>query len=177
METLTQSIAIERVDRDCPYNDRLRGERDTRNLIRDFKVLIDGEHRATFKKVTVGRGYELYDADHRPIGAGYYKHIGYSVGTQSEFLKTVDHFLESAEIPTLARMAELREIDAAEKLRKQAARAEARRIHHIQSTGVELYNALSELLRCSAIPESWAVPARAVIAKAETVPTFDEEAA
>lgn len=52
----TMDINFRRVVRDCPAN---AARTDTRSLIYDFEVLIDGEHRATFHRIIYGRGYDL----------------------------------------------------------------------------------------------------------------------
>jgi hypothetical protein len=135
---MTPTIKFERVVRDCPANDH---QTDPRKRINDFNVLIDGEHRAIFKRVYLGKGYELHDADARPLcGYEWRKHIGFAVDKQAHFEATIQDKLAS--IPTLAQMAALRAAEAAEKARQEAAEAEDRRVRRIQAAGVELYEAL-----------------------------------
>lgn len=147
--TMTDNITFERFARECGANDTARAKGWT--LIYDFKVMIDGEHRATLSKNTCGRGYEIYDADHRPIhgqsrSRHFAKHLGEEVAKQADFFQFVSDLLASGRIPTLSQMADLRaqeaqkaaEIDrqARQEIRHEAARA----------SGPQLLSAIKYLL-------------------------------
>lgn len=114
---MTDNITFERFERDCGFNQNERQRSNNPRLLYDFKVVIDGEWRAILKR-GIGRGYEIYDADHRPIhgrnrSTHYAKHLGEEVEKQADFFQFVSDLLVMGRIPTLAEMAEKREQEAA----------------------------------------------------------------
>lgn len=59
------TIEFVRIERDCISNKKRHeeGGAAARGIIYDFDVIIDGEHRATWQRETVGVGYRLLDAN------------------------------------------------------------------------------------------------------------------
>lgn len=143
--TETTTFRFERVERDCPANQNRRANGDTLHIIYDFEVWIDGEHRATFKKADTGKGYELHDADGRPLlGQTWRKHIGKThVDKKAEFEATIQDKL--ALIPTLADMARMRDEEGADKARQEAAEREERLQRRIKAKGLDLFVALQDI--------------------------------
>jgi hypothetical protein len=143
------TIKFERVERDCPANKTLRHNNFKSGIIYDWRVLIDGEHRAEFHRHYGGIGYELYDADGRPIcapGRAYHNHIGESVRIKSGFKSMVDAMLAAGKIPTLAEMAAKRKAEAVEKATKIAKVKAAERGLAISQHALELYAELKSVV-------------------------------
>lgn len=85
-------IEFERYERDCPANRQRHAGREMGAFIYDFKVIIDGEHRAILSREVYGKGYRLYDAAHRPIvesAGNRYAHMGLEVEKQADFADAV----------------------------------------------------------------------------------------
>lgn len=148
--TAGANIVFERFDRDCGHNETVRAKGgNPRDLIRDFRVIINGEHRATLRRSVLRRGYEIFDADDRAIHAkdDYWlpKHIGQHCEKQDDFLQFVSDLLSAGRIPTIEKMAELREAEARAAAEQQAAEAEAARIARIRDAAPELLQALNGL--------------------------------
>lgn len=98
-------IVLSRYERDCPHN-----RNGMTPKINDFRVYVDGEFRAVFKKEYSGRGYRAYDVGGFPIHArdGYAPpHLGDLVASQAGFTNWVLDHLDA--IPSFAE-AEAREI-------------------------------------------------------------------
>lgn len=172
-------LKFERVLRDCDYNKRLQaeyaGSGTAPHLIYDFKVLINGEFRALLNRRTAGPGYVVYDADHQPIAPVrnvgrtivYGGHAIEFISKQSGFEFAIQRLLTEGAIPTLGELVVRQEQREAAERKALADREERVRVDRIKDAGVDLYEALKALLRCSAIPERWAAPALEAIAKAE----------
>jgi len=137
------TIKFVRVERDCPRNKSLRAAGDNVGIIYDFDVLIDGEKRAQMRRDIHGRGYQVYDADGRPVGKGRYD--GADVGSKAEFLNVASALLDAGLIPTLAQMAEKRAAEARAKAEAVAAKKEEQRQHAIRHHATALYDALKEI--------------------------------
>jgi hypothetical protein len=149
MNEPTSNIDFQQFERECGYNTRAREEGSRSPRIYDWRVIIDGEHRATLQRRTVGMGYELYDAESRPINDPAftsYPHLAMRVDKQADFLEFVRGQLHR--IPTIARMAELREIEAKAKAQLEADARAAVVKRHIESHSVELLASLKDLLGC-----------------------------
>lgn len=58
----TPTVTLERYERNCPYNRNRIGP-----TIYDRRVMIDGTHRATFRREVFEAGYRLYDPLGGPI--------------------------------------------------------------------------------------------------------------
>jgi hypothetical protein len=159
------SIEFVRVERDCPANVERRADGNALGIIYDFDVMVDGERRAQMHRDYTGKGYHLQDADGRAIDPplAHYQ-TGGVVGSQAQFKQVVPELLDAGKIPTLARMAELRAEEATEAAKKRQDRLNSAREYQIERHAVALRDALKELLRCSAIPDHWADPARAALA-------------
>lgn len=164
------TITFTRIERDCPANKNGRNPPTGRNrqLIYDYNVLIGGEHRLTMQRIYTGKGYEISDADGRPIGASEWrKNIGQKVDTQGDFEEAVTTLLKKGLIPTLAEMADKRVAEQAERERKAAEEVEAQRVQRIQRAGVNLYVALKYIAKHSG-EKTIRAKAEAAIAKAES---------
>lgn len=140
-------VEFVRVERDCPRNSETRAAGATRGIIYDYNVLIGGEHRATMcSEASLGRGYRLYDADHRPIVAPnrtWATHLGETVEKKADFEPIVSEYLAVGRIPTLAQMADLRQKEQETALAERRERLDKAREFRINSHGIELYNALA----------------------------------
>jgi hypothetical protein len=152
------TIKFERVERDCGYNKQTKADYAASSsrprLIYDFHVMIDGEYRCKFVREYTGKGYHLQDADYRPIAPPLPHYAtGRKVASQAQFESTIAELLEADKIPTLERMAELRDREDQEKRRKQLERRDDRRAHILAQHGVELYNALAAFRRDKAAGE------------------------
>lgn len=159
-------ITFERFKRDCPANKNLRNPLTghTRLPIYDWNVMIDGEHRATAKRIYTGRGYEIYDADDRAIAGR--NGIGQKVDSQANFEGVVAQLLRAGMIPTLAEMAEMRAAEQTKREHVAAEEAEANRVWQIKGAGVDLYDALRYIAEHSG-EKTIRAKAEAAIAKAE----------
>jgi hypothetical protein len=182
------TIKFVRVERDCPANKDRRADGFNTGIIYDFDVMIDGEKRAEMQRQYTGKGYNVQDADGRPVDPPlpHYR-TGREVGSKAEFLTIVSELLEAGKIPTIARMAELRaEAEAALDVRRAEVAARYRTAR-IESAGVQLYEALKPLIEYmrnnggdeayhDADGTGWLSRAEAAFAEAEkTYPTDAEQ--
>lgn len=145
------TIKFVRVERDCDHNKALRNDNESRGILYDFKVLIDGEHRATMDKCGHKPGYYVRDADRNTISTpdSYRKVYGSQVEVadkQANFEAIIIRLLAEGYIPTLDQMAATRAHKAQKQALADAKEAEERRIYRIQRAGVELYAALKHTL-------------------------------
>lgn len=99
-------IEFIKVVRDSDYNKRvIREGGPTRELTRDFHVLIDGEHRATLSRMYSGVGYYLGDIDGRGIKDTDPRESwrnSAEVKSQAAFLPFIERMLKDGAIPTRA---------------------------------------------------------------------------
>lgn len=99
--------------RKCMANENCKN---SRHLIRDYKVMIDGEHRADFHQNGMRmRGYRLHDVDGRAIvepGRTWSRHLGAEAKTKGDFDQLIVDSI--ALIPTTKQLATLRKADKAE---------------------------------------------------------------
>lgn len=162
-------ITFERVERGCMHNENIRKAGGKVGILYDHKVLIDGEHRATFSKVGYGIGYRLLDIDNEPITRQDSSYLAYKVDKQAEFSETIRLLLSADRIPTLAQIDNRRAERARKKAECEAIEAEAARVRHIEQHGVDLLTALEAALE-------WidAVP-RDVVANLPTMPGIDRD--
>lgn len=93
---------LQRVVRDCPANDR-----GTNPAIYDFEILINGEHRATLRKNSFSRGYEMMglDDDHLfpapvPENENEYYHRA-KAEKQADFVPLIDAMIMADRFPTI----------------------------------------------------------------------------
>lgn len=104
------SIRFERYERDCGANETAKKTGSA--LIYDFRVMIDNQFRAIMSREYTGKGYRIFDADHRAIhkvGDTYLpKHRGSVVEKQDYFEQVVSECLEAGLIPTLLEMSQKR---------------------------------------------------------------------
>ena len=146
-----QKIEFVRVERNTTWNQNLRKEGKTRGIIYDFDVLIGGERRAIWKRISFGNYYELFDGDHRrlmtrgePGRVWSIRQI--EVRSQERFAAVIESALMDDLIPTLAEMARLRLIEEAWGEHKARLQAEEDRIERIRSAAVPMYKALQRAL-------------------------------
>ena len=96
-----EKIAFARVLRDCKHNDEIKAAGGKRGLIYDFMVIIDGEHRATWRKDAAGRGYILRTPNADPlrmqISNGLASHK--RVFKQAKFETAIREALDASLIP------------------------------------------------------------------------------
>ena len=150
-------IKFERCERDCPHNDAIRKAGETRGIIYDFKVIIDGVFRAKWVK-DFGTGYELKDAApdfedcfyiRHPLGADKNPRAKVRAKKKDEFLGLVQ--LAIPNIPTPVML----EARKAERLRKEAekviADAESSRQNRMKSKAGDMYEILFNLYKNGAI--------------------------
>lgn len=146
----TDNITLERFERDSEANKKARQESNQPRLTYDFKVLIEGEYRALLSKEVYGRGYRIYDPDHRPLrkagDSGYPKHLGSEIGKQADFFQVVKDMLDAGLIPTIAGLAKQREREAAKAIEDDKTARQAIRDRIAQQHGPELLAALKGLL-------------------------------
>lgn len=140
----TPTIKFIREERVCGHNQnpKLRDHK-----IYDFRVMIDGEHRATFTSKVYHRGYDLI----APV-PGRFKRIKRTderdrqwpidVSTRAEFQKTIDAALTDGLIPTVAGLAELK--SAADQAKRDEAKEieKQQRAECIRMAAPDLYAAL-----------------------------------
>jgi hypothetical protein len=131
------NIKFIRIIRKCGHNEHLIRAGETAGLIYDFEVEIAGERRALFSRRSFSTGYELYDADHRPIVTGgrtHAKHLGDECPNKASFEPMIAEYLAAGHIPTIAQMAAKRAAEAAD----QAAAEAAERANVVQQAGLAL---------------------------------------
>lgn len=140
------SITFKRVIRDCPHNQNLQANGETKGLIYDFNVMIGGEHRAIMKRNYRGNGYNVYDPDHQSIKVADDHRSAYPVRDQSQFEHVINMLWSKDRIPSLAQLEEAR----AERQRKadehKAEEIERDRIWRIKDAGPDLLVALEAIL-------------------------------
>ena len=141
------NIQFERVQRDCPWNET--HAREPRKLINDFRVLVDGVHRAWMRRSsTTGKGYYFLDPDLRPLLAKYQL-----VDAQWVFRRTVEEALAAGIIPTVEQVAELRAADKAKADAEQAEKDRRSRCYAAQQAAPELWHAVEDLLRAPGVAD------------------------
>ncbi|MGY3588057.1 hypothetical protein [Bradyrhizobium sp. USDA 4350] len=144
------TIKFVRVERDCDANRNARAAAEqvgtSPRLIYDFDVMIDGEKRATMRRVVYGKGYELQDADGRPLAPTQRNRVGREVDSKAEFLTIVTQLLDAGEIPTLTQLAEKREAEARERAEAIQAKKDSQRRAAIQHHAEAMYDALKTIL-------------------------------
>ncbi len=175
-------IEFNRIERDSDWNKKLRAEGDTRGIIYDWNVLIDGEHRVTFARNIYHSGYELHAATHRAYYEAIKEKDGYSssveVKSKAKFEETISRLLEAGRIPTLQQITDKRRATVLKQIKKRADAREARRVRQIEDAGVPMYEALkpiAEFLKNNggdaafhdADGTGWLTRAQAAIARAE----------
>jgi hypothetical protein len=178
------TIKFERVTRDCGHNKTILDAGESKGLLYDFNVIIDGEHRATMSRNGYSVGYTLRDADYNSIrdlakaDKRWRSHPVVEVGKQADFEDVINCMLAAGLIPTLDQMAAVRAEKAAKIAANKAAEDERDRIHRIQGAAVDLYAALKPLAVYladnggdaeyhDADGTGWLSRAQAAIAKAE----------
>jgi hypothetical protein len=166
--TTAPSVKFERFERDCPANKTMRQNHKDSNrprLIYDFKVMIDGEHRATWQRVSFSTGYNLFDPDHRPIqqtsaseysrrsaphadfAATIAKLVAVHVASQADFAATIAKLMTEDRIPTLDQLEALRAKEAATEAEKKRQQAELDAYERKEKFGPQLYEMLKRLIR------------------------------
>lgn len=165
--------------RDCGFNQKQPPG--SRRLIYDYHVMVDGEHRATFKSEgNLGVGYRFVDAEGRAIFLGDKPsliELGACVRAKHEFKYMARTALLKGRIPTAAqiaqRVAEREQTQAA----RSAAEADERRERMRELAVPEMYAALQLVLHwwnnkdgTTAVRDRDAAikAAKAAIAKADT---------
>lgn len=143
-----------------------------------FRVMIDGQHRATFSPMIYRRGFELYDADHQAIRVRQnYKarHLGEHVDTKAEFEATISAALDAGLIPTIDQLRQNRNERNARKFLEEVARAlhhfSAHLAQHAGSLFMELQDvvdAVSRLHHGSSIVDGHLNSARALLSMVRT---------
>ena len=172
------TIEFQRIERDCPHNKRLREGSATYGLIYDFNVVINGEHRATFKKIYGGVGYNLLDTGGNSIKEHDSNRYSMLARNQREFLPIITNLVEAGRIPTLQQMAEAKAEAERKKAQVAMIRAERERVQMMEAAGVDLYEALKPLIEYmrnnggdeafrDADGTGWLTRAERAIAKAE----------
>lgn len=142
------AINIERVKRQCQYNDNVSSGRIKGHPIYDWDVLIDGEYRAQFRP-GVYKGYDLFDPDGFNIkGASQRSSFvrRSDVGAKAEFEGKILECLDKLLIPTLAQLAAARAKRQQEQDARDDARMEIMRVKRIQAAGPELLDALKAMV-------------------------------
>ena len=148
-------IKFERYERDCPHNETIRKAGETRGIIYDFKVIIDGVFRAVWFKNSFGIGYELKDAapDHEdrqyiryPLGPDNTNpRATVKVNKQDEFLSMIERIISAIPTP------EALEVRKAERLRKEAekviADAESARQYRMKYKAGDMYEIIYNLYK------------------------------
>lgn len=125
MGALMPRIKLKQFVRECPHNAAIiRDNGESRKLIRDFSVSIDGEHRLTLSRHYSGKGYYIYDPEHRPIKVNW-RNVA-QIKSQSDILRAICILLEVDLVPTLTDI-------ALDNLRDEAFRANARFDKSIES--------------------------------------------
>lgn len=144
-------IKFERVERVCGWNQEQRAKQAAGtlegriDLLYDFNVIIDGEHRAIWsRRAAMMRGYTLQDANHAPIdGYGYQ---GRKVESQDRFEPVISELLDADKIPTMAELAMLKIIaEAEEEAKTFDAHASAVR-YAKEKAAPAMFKALADLL-------------------------------
>lgn len=143
-------IKFERFERICDSNKNRRVAGDTRSLIYDFKVFIDGEHRANMDRCVHRPGYYVRDADGQPIRTpDSHRQIGGNrvevCDKQANFSRTIETLLSGGFIPTLVGLAAAK-ADRAEKAEKR--KIEQREQYAVDCkkyAGPALFDALMEI--------------------------------
>lgn len=141
-------IKLQQYERDCPANTTMRNDgRPSRHLIRDFRVLIDGEHRAILTRNRYGGGgYELRDPDHRQITNGdktnAHSDLPIKIASQAMFLTGLTKLLEAGRIPTLAQIETARAKDRADKVERKR----HQRLNDIKDAKIDNAEALYDAL-------------------------------
>jgi hypothetical protein len=98
------AVKFVKVARDCPSNNDPRPGHRT---IYDYNVMIDGEHRATFRRWR--STYNLVDLAMNGIGFyDYERQSGAVVLAQSEFAALINRALAENQIPTVAEIEQQR---------------------------------------------------------------------
>lgn len=142
-------IVLNRIERDCERNRAYRANstaKTPRGLLYDHHVVIDGEHRATWQAYAYRRGYYLRDLDGRPIYWGLKSSRTDEVSSKDLFIPTIRRCLAEGEIPTLQRMAELREQEAAAKAKILEESRQEAIAHRVRNNGQNLLEALKAIL-------------------------------
>ena len=148
-----EKIVFARVLRDCKHNDEIKAASGKRGLIYDFMVIIDGEHRATWRKDAAGRGYILRTPNADPlrmqISNGLASHK--RVFKQAKFETAIREALDASLIPRRDKneASRVHIVDAADRLSRGVAAQ-----HHGKRRNLR---AARRCWRCSAIagsPES-----------------------
>lgn len=145
---MAETIRFERVERDCQYNEKIKadyaGQSRRPHLLCDFKVMVQDEHRATFRKLGSRSGYQLYDADGRPIRWLAYtpNRAGHEVRAQSDFLSTIQVAMQKGLLPTVPEMARKRAEEAERDATMRADAEKEVREERIKRHGVDLLIAL-----------------------------------
>ena len=120
-------IDFVRHERDCPANrdepEKAQREKRKPRFIIDWNVIIDGEHRATFKSHYHRRGYDLRDILGRDIR--WWKATRYTVPEKGDFIEIIENALELKTIPTVADIEAENARRAAKKAADEAAMAKA----------------------------------------------------
>lgn len=139
------TIVFERELRNCPFNQTHALH--PSQLIYDWRVTIDGEHRAQIIRESAGRGYRLYDADRRPIhyARAYSLHLGEHISTRARFADEIRFCLDNGKIPTLAELERLRRAEALAEAQKAAVEQARQRLGRKRQCGPELFDALRDL--------------------------------
>jgi hypothetical protein len=139
----TMNIELQQALRTCKHNTDLQARGETRGLIYDYTVEIDGEHRATWKRNYDGVGYRLVRADNTlPIWRAADEAI--SVRRKDQMLERTREYLHL--IPTLAQY----QADQEAKVQRQREEERQEAQDHIRAmreeAGPELYDALKQML-------------------------------
>lgn len=131
------TIRFERVLRDCLHN--TSGGRPS---IYDFNVMIDGEHRATFRKWHTGVGHDLRTVDDGELIDGY----RYGLFFKGDFPDVAAKNLQDGKIPTMAQYAERAEKRRVKAMQEDAERAAACQAYMIKEAAEDMLAACEDAL-------------------------------
>lgn len=145
--TAAATIKIERVARQCSFNDDVRAGKIKSHLIYDFDVKIDGEFRAQFRP-SVYRGYNLHDAHgfHVKCGDRNLWSRRSDVSAKAEFESKVRECLGRDLIPTLAQLAESEAERQRQREAAEAERHERERLEQIRAAAPKLLAAAQTVM-------------------------------
>ena len=150
------NLQFVKVERDCPANTKTRKDRAgdhliARHLIWDFNVIIDGEHRATWKSqrwAARDDKYELCDIDGRNIrvqvgSSSQHDQRSIRCGSQAVFEDKVRQHIDL--IPTREQLEAQRTRDAGAAAARDADARRRVRDEHIRNMGQRLLEVLQEI--------------------------------
>lgn len=146
--TKKPTIKFERYERDCQRNRNIRAGQaslnigNSKGILNDFRVIIDGEQRAIWSRGT--KEYTLLDIDHA--------HIKFRENEWDQFIRSsqgqFEHFIRKHldVIPTLAEIETRRAKAKRDKAARIKRESEAARLDQIRAHAPELLDALTAIL-------------------------------